>query len=38
MVRLEGFEPPTCCSGDKPKKCILLVRLAFSCVLHSGNR
>src|SRR5207245_774695 len=37
LVRLAGFEPATCCSGDKPEKCILLARLAFSCVLYNRN-
>jgi hypothetical protein len=36
MVRLAGFEPATCCSGDKPQYVILLIRLAFSSVLIHG--
>jgi hypothetical protein len=36
MVRLAGFEPETCCSGDKLQHVILLIRLAFSSVLIIG--
>jgi len=38
MVRLAGFEPATCCSGDKPQYVILLIRLASSSVLIHGFR
>ena len=36
LVRLEGFEPPTCCSGGKFKVAILLARFAFCSVMLCG--